>query len=72
VPTPANRWERGAIHAVLTPALLKQFGTPSADVFLDEETVGLIGQVYAEDYRSYGMFYDPVAPASFALRNQRG
>jgi hypothetical protein len=72
VPTPANRWERGAIHAVLTPALLKQFGTPSADVFLDEETVGLIGQVYSEDYTAYGMFYDPAAPASFALRHQRG
>jgi hypothetical protein len=62
VPTPANRWERGAIHAVLTPALLKQFGTPSTDVFLDEETVGLIVQAYSEDYTAYGMFYGSDRP----------
>jgi hypothetical protein len=62
VPTPANRWELGATTTVLTPAILKQFGIPGAEVFLDEETMRLIAQAYSEDYAAYGMFYDPDRP----------
>jgi len=53
-PTIGNRWRANASHVVVTPSLLESLGTPSADVFLDEESLRLIADAYAEDYAAYG------------------
>lgn len=58
LPTAGNRWMREAGHVVVTASMLKSLGTPSPDVFLDEETLRLIAVAYAEDYAAYGMFYE--------------
>jgi hypothetical protein len=61
-PTMGNRWQNNASDVVVTPSLLESLGIPSANVFLDEESLRLIARAYAKDYAAYHTFYSPRLP----------